>query len=204
MVQLAIAEPRLPNLWLQGAEIETVRQLAMASASQRGWSIMPHTGTRIAFERSVAGSVADLPPGSQALLRITADLRSDQDHVVVTLQAQLIEGSGGLGERPRDVTSRYHEQLEKALSSLHDRWASSPMRRDPQAPDQATGGPDQVALGTWAYYAERHAQAHGCQLGDTGAVLVSADSETELHRVNCRNGNSLWIRCHLGECLMAR
>jgi hypothetical protein len=59
-------------------------------------------------------------------------------------------------------------------------------------------------VGTWAYYAERHAEGRGCTLGDQGAVLEDRTSGGELHRVYCADGRQMLVRCAAGSCTDAR
>jgi hypothetical protein len=56
-------------------------------------------------------------------------------------------------------------------------------------------------IGVWAYYAEDFAVAQGCVLGERGAVLVSDDAGTELHRVHCANGSTVMVRCDREGCV---
>jgi hypothetical protein len=59
-------------------------------------------------------------------------------------------------------------------------------------------------VGTWAYYAEHHAQLRGCTLGDLGAVLEDQVGGDELHRVFCADGRQVLVRCVAGSCADAR
>jgi hypothetical protein len=61
-----------------------------------------------------------------------------------------------------------------------------------------------LMVGTWAYYAERHAQSRGCTLGDQGAVLEERFGENELHRVYCVDGRQVLVHCVAGTCADAR
>ena len=71
----------------------------------------------------------------------------------------------------------------------------------PQPPSEPA--PD-YKVGVWAYYAEQFAMARGCVLDNVGAVLVSGDTGSELHRVQCQDGNSLLVRCDREHCFSAR
>jgi hypothetical protein len=59
-------------------------------------------------------------------------------------------------------------------------------------------------VGTWAYYAERYAEARGCTLADLGAVLEGRTGGVELHRVYCTDGRQVLVRCAAGSCGDAR
>ena len=74
--------------------------------------------------------------------------------------------------------------------------APRPQPRFEPAPD--------YKVGVWAYYAEQFAMARGCVLDNVGAVLVSGDTGSELHRVQCQDGNSLLVRCDREHCFSAR
>jgi hypothetical protein len=73
----------------------------------------------------------------------------------------------------------------------------------PRPPPPAEPAPD-YKVGVWAYYAEQFAMARGCVLDNVGAVLVSGDTGSELHRVQCQDGNSLLVRCDREHCFSAR
>lgn len=84
----------------------------------------------------------------------------------------------------------------------------------PQAPPPALPPPPgplpeqridiDVKVGTWAYYAEDFAVRRGCILGEIGAELISGDNASELHRVHCNGGSSVYVRCDREGCLGAR
>jgi hypothetical protein len=82
-------------------------------------------------------------------------------------------------------------------------------RASPPAPPPAlapalrrtpTEQPADAAMGVWAYYAEDFAVAQGCVLGERGAVLVTDDADTELHRVHCVGGSTVMVRCSREGC----
>ncbi len=79
----------------------------------------------------------------------------------------------------------------------------APNPRAPSPPPQADSPRERV--GTWAYYAERYAEEHGCALSDRGAVLEGGAAGTsELHRVYCTDGAQLLVRCQAGACSPGR
>jgi hypothetical protein len=63
---------------------------------------------------------------------------------------------------------------------------------------------DAALVGLWAYYAERHARAAGCDLHDRGATLVSSSGQQELHRVFCTNRDPVMVRCDNQGCRASR
>lgn len=77
-----------------------------------------------------------------------------------------------------------------------------PLPPAPQAP-KAPAMVD-VEVGIWAYHAEEFALGRGCTLDDLGAELISGDSASELHRVHCRDGSSLFVRCDREQCYGAQ
>ena len=76
----------------------------------------------------------------------------------------------------------------------------------PPPPPQAPQAPTivDVEVGIWAYHAEEFAIGRGCALDDVGAELISGDSSNELHRVHCRDGSSLLVRCDREQCYGAQ
>lgn len=84
-----------------------------------------------------------------------------------------------------------------------------------ETPPPALAGPETIAptrrnemlvldtqsrTGTWAYYAERHAQQQGCALTEHGAVLLQKTPGFELHEVGCTNSANRLIKCQGGFC----
>jgi hypothetical protein len=60
---------------------------------------------------------------------------------------------------------------------------------------------DDAPKGVWAYHAEELAAARGCELDELGAVLLREDAGTEVHRVHCRNGTGMLVRCDRERCV---
>lgn len=56
-------------------------------------------------------------------------------------------------------------------------------------------------LGVWSYYAEHYAKIRGCDVSSRGAVLELKQSDSEIHRVACENGESLLVKCNAGTCI---
>lgn len=79
---------------------------------------------------------------------------------------------------------------------------SAQARLQPRPPAQPAAM--DYTVGTWAYHAEHYARERGCVLGEFGAILVSGDAASELHKVNCIDGSSLMVRCDREGCVGAR
>lgn len=83
--------------------------------------------------------------------------------------------------------------------------AAQPTQRTAPPPAPAQPAPqDDAPKGVWAYHAEELAAARGCELGELGAVLLREDAGTEVHRVHCRNGTSMLVRCDRERCVEGR
>jgi hypothetical protein len=193
-----------PSTRLFGATVSQARQVVTESAIGRGWAVGELHQDAVVLERIT--ETDGTGEHAVALIRIEALLRGEGGDAVVSLRAVQVDAPETPAERAREITDRYRDNLARALDALRDRWELSLTVEEPQAehaehdPPRASGQP---SLGTWAYYAERYARESGCQLADTGAVLVSSDADTELHRVDCRGGAPIWVRCHLGHCAAA-
>ena len=84
-----------------------------------------------------------------------------------------------------------------------------PSPDEPAAPRAAAApaaaaepGPEDIPVGTWAYYAESLARERGCPPGDLGAELLSADGDSERHLVHCADGSTREVRCDRTGCVM--
>lgn len=192
-----------PSLRLHGADLYEARRVAVESALSSGWSMSLTSQGIVLFEQATDPSDG---PGS-SLVRVRADFLSDQDDLIIRLQAIQIDAPGTSAERATDVTERYHDNLMNALGSLRARWEAGLTVADP-APagrgNESHADPGERPVGTWAYYAERYAQDQGCDLAEGGAELLSTGVDTELHRVQCQGRGALLIHCQFGECTMAR
>ncbi|MBK1631250.1 hypothetical protein CKO31_10965 [Thiohalocapsa halophila] len=69
------------------------------------------------------------------------------------------------------------------------------LRREHSAPP-----PEDLPVGVWAYHAEELAVSRGCELDERGAVLLREEDGAEVHRVDCRDGTSMLIRCDRERC----
>lgn len=195
--------PPLPSTRLFGASVSQARQVVTESAVRRGWAVDELRHGAVVLERITEIETEDPSEQAVVLIRIEALLRGEGGDAVVSLRAVQVDAPETPAERAREITDRYRDNLARALDALRNRWELSLTVEEPRAehdPPRASGQP---SLGTWAYYAERYARESGCQLADTGAVLVSSDADTELHRVDCRGGAPIWVRCHLGRCAAA-
>lgn len=70
----------------------------------------------------------------------------------------------------------------------------------PPRPDQPASPPEDFPVGVWAYHAEELAVSRGCELGERGAELLREEDGAELHRVDCRDGTTMLIRCDREGC----
>lgn len=194
-----------PAIRLYGADLDEIRQLVLDSAAHRGWSIVSIEPDGATLEQTLEtqAPVLGLDRPADILVRVEAEFIPDGADIVVRVQATQIDSPGSTAERTTDVTDRYRANLMNALRSLQTRWASRATVPDPPAAPEPTSTAGQPRLGTWAYYAERYAERQGCELGDEGAVLVSAGVDTEVHRVTCRGGRTVLVRCRYGDCTAA-
>ncbi|MEY6432476.1 hypothetical protein ABC977_08675 [Thioalkalicoccus limnaeus] len=192
-----------PSLRLHGADLYEARRVAVESALSSGWSMSLTSQGVVLFEQATDPSDG---PGS-SLVRVRADFLTDQDDLIIRLQAIQIDAAGTSAEHATDVTERYRDNLMNALWSLRAKWEARLTVADPAPVERGTeshAGSVERPIGTWAYYAERFAQDQGCHLAEGGAELLSAGVETELHRVQCQGRGALLIHCQFGECTMAR
>jgi hypothetical protein len=132
----------------------------------------------------------------------------------------------GLGAAAEGFTARPHSAPKVRASplpadNLPDHMATDQGRPNQEPTDQdETGQPStrarlqpvlsaqpaamDYAVGIWAYHAEHYARGRGCVLGELGAILVSGNATSELHKVNCIDGSSLMVRCDRERCVGAR
>jgi hypothetical protein len=104
--------------------------------------------------------------------------------------------------RPVQAQGQAGEQAQIRVTPLApDAQPVASFRPEP-APEPPA--PAEYDVGTWAYYAEQFAIGRGCEIGDTGAVLLSTEDLHELHRVPCTNGPALLVRCDGNGCDGAR
>lgn len=193
-----------PAVRLDGASLDEARQVALDAAARRGWSAIAVEPRRITLEQTLPGPAPRLERPAETLVRVYATFLPDGDDVLVQVQAIRIDAPETPTERRTDLTGPYRDNLMNALRALQGHWASRFTVLDPPPRARPAARPGQAHLGTWAYYAERYAEARGCRLADAGAELLDADSDAELHRVPCRDGTAILVRCHLGECGAAR
>jgi hypothetical protein len=206
---------------LFGASLDAARDFAAAHARERGWRVAAIDGSRTLFEQVLQASPADSSTGDRSeqtplrTIRIFADFAEESNGVRVSLHAQELEAPGSDREWTTDVSESYGENLSNALASLRTKWdaAAGSGRAAPSAdigrvpaptsPAAATGlGYSEV--GVWAYYAERYSRERGCEPTETGAVLESSGPDLEIHRIECRDGSRLRVRCSNGDCTAER
>lgn len=97
-------------------------------------------------------------------------------------------------------------RVEPAAAAAESATAPSPaMIEEPEPAPVAEPepGPVDIDVGTWAYYAEALARERGCPPGDLGAELLSADGDSEMHKVHCADGSTRRVRCDRTGCSMA-
>lgn len=93
-----------------------------------------------------------------------------------------------------------------ATNQTHKPARESAPARPTETHNPAMPSPEfeSAPIGLWAYYAERYAQSHGCQLDDRGAVLAQALQADEIHRVYCVDRAPVMVRCNQLDCRAAR
>jgi len=88
-----------------------------------------------------------------------------------------------------------------------DRYAAAPAAPAAQGAAAAGSNENMLALGqtgeqgVWAYYAEHYAKIRGCDVSGQGATLEEKQPELEIHRVDCKNGQSFLVKCNAGTCV---
>ncbi|KAA6184857.1 hypothetical protein F2Q65_11135 [Thiohalocapsa marina] len=215
-----------PRIFLSGATVARAKGLALDAALSKRWHVADSGRDHVVFETPLDEPAAigplGLEPPDQTLLRIRTDFEQTVTGVQVSLQAVEIWYAGSYDEWSADVTRPYHRNLSNALASLQRQWQEldgsaaagsapwppMPSGLKPSLHPSAHPGPDDAEafdapVGIWAYHAERHAAAQGCRVDDRGAVLLSGDADSELHRVHCARG-ALMVRCNRLECTIAR
>ncbi len=210
-----------PSVLLFSATLDEARDFAVATASARGWSVARVGLNEAVFEQLLdddedvdadvgdhggdrRGGEADDRLPARRLIRIVAQFSEEAAGTRVLLRAHELE-TAQTGEWTTDVTERYAENLDNALSSLRSKWDGhrDPLGSGSQDAAPITPGPRGAAsIGIWAYYAERYAESRGCELTHRGALLESSGPHWEQHRVDCRDGRSLRVLCDQGDCTL--
>ncbi len=208
-----------PSLLLFGATLSAAVDFAVAVARDRGWRVLDIGPAGATFEQTLDETSSDDGSTQSRAIRVYADFAEETNGVRVSLHAEEWEALGTGDEWMTDVTAAYDENLSRALSSLRSKWdartlrspadpAHTPAGRLPDAigtaapprPAPSPTASDYRPVGTWAYYAEAYAQDQGCELGNTGAVLEQAGPDWEQHRIDCRDGRAIRVRCVQGDC----
>jgi hypothetical protein len=199
-----------PGVLLFGATPDAARDFAVASAQARGWSITGVGPTKAEFEQVLDEGDPDDTFAVRRLIRISARFAEETGGTRVLLHAREVLASATGDEWTTDVTERYAENLENALTSLRSKWdgrrAADPIGAQTYAapattPEEESGSRAHAEpVGTWAYYAERYAESRGCELTDAETVLEATGAEWEQHRVTCRDGRVLRVHCRRGDC----
>lgn len=207
-----------PSVLIPESSLQRIKALALDTALARGWTLIESQADSIIFETTLEQPASDGPPGAEppeiTHLRIRTDLEQLSAGTRVAIQAEERWWSGTAREWRTDVTRRYQDKLQDALRSLQQRWqrylqtSPSPSSNPTLSTlsDPAVIEPDlsDSPVGLWAYYAERHARAAGCDLHDRGATLVNSSGQQELHRVFCTNRNPVMVRCDNQGCRPSR
>ncbi|MFZ0788550.1 MAG: hypothetical protein WAM94_02880 [Chromatiaceae bacterium] len=200
-----------PSVLLIGATLGQARDLAVSSATHKGWRLLSVTPATAVFEQTLEGSGGDDDTGPQRLIRIYARFDEEYGGIRVLLRAEEVEQPGNADEWMADVTARYADNLTNALTSLRASWDAAAPARAPNtgyvtdrgaAPGQvqSPGSSGNPRVGTWAYYAEGYARSRGCDLTDSGAEVEAAGPDWERHRVSCRDGRQIRVYCRYGDC----
>lgn len=156
--------------------------------------------------------------GKEWITDITAAYRSNLAQALASLQARW---KGIAREQPRVVHVQPNGAAPVDSSRVPaadgDRWPtpaisadleprarSEQVSEDPEAVASASPVQTDVEVGTWAYDAEQLAARHGCTVDDRGAELLGVDQDGEVHRVTCRGGGAMLIRCDRERCGVGR
>ena len=200
-----------PSVLLFGATLDQARDLAVSSATHKGWRLLSATPVTAVFEQTLDDSGADDDTGPARVIRVFPRFDEESGGVRVLLRAEEVEQPGSADEWMAEVTARYADNLINALTSLRASWDAAAPARAPNAgyvPDRGVV-PGQVQsprssvpprVGTWAYYAEGYVRSRGCALTDSGAELEAAGPDWERHRVSCRDGRQIRVYCRYGDC----
>jgi hypothetical protein len=203
---LALQEP---SVLLFGATLDQARDLAVSSATHKGWRLLSVTPAAAVFEQTLDGSRGEDDRGPERVIRVFARFDEESDGVRVLLRAEEVEQPGSADEWMAEVTARYADNLTNALTSLRASWDAAarapntgyvPERGVVPGQVQSPRSSGQPRVGTWAYYAEDYALSRGCDLTDSGAELEAAGPDWERHRVSCRDGRQIRVYCRYGDC----
>lgn len=211
LIVLSAQAVQAPTVLLFGATLTAARDFAVAVARDRGWRVLEVGPAGATFEQTLEEADSDFEPVPARAIRVYAAFAEEADGVRVSLRAEEWDAIGTGDDWMADVTEAYAENLARALSSLRSKWDSRALRSPQDAshtrargvPDDFGTASDYRPVGTWAYYAEAYAQDQGCDLADTGAVLEQAGRDWEQHRIDCRGGWAMRVRCSHGDCTRA-
>lgn len=209
LLSLALADDAAAqSILLFGAGLDEARDFAVESAYARGWSIPAIGAAAVEFEQTLAEGDPEASLMPQVLIRISAHFTEEAAGTRVLLRAREVETAATGETWTTDVTLRYAENLNNALSSLRNKWDASREQGSlggmPTADDRLGLPADTAAVGTWAYYAERYAESRGCALTSSGAALEASGPDWERHRIDCRDGGSMRVQCRHGDCTSDR
>jgi hypothetical protein len=196
------------SVLLFGASLDEARDFTVESASARGWSLPSIGADAVEIEATLDEGDPDDPLMPRVLIRISAHFTEEAAGTRVLLRAREVETAPTGETWTSDVTLRYAENLNNALSSLRNKWDA---RREqgsiegmPSAAARLDPPSDTASVGTWAYYAERYAESRGCGLTASGAVLDATGPDWERHRIECKDGRSMRVQCRHGDCTSDR
>lgn len=197
-----------PSVMLFGARLDEARAFAVDNAASRGWRILSVTSQGAVFEQILSGHEEDGQLVAERVLRIYADFAEDADGARVSLRAEEVEWPGTEDEWRTDVTLRYSDNLLKALASLRGKWDARRPSPIPGASRQPLMGHlttesrqrAPIAVGVWAYAAERYAATRGCVLTARPTLLEGSGQGWEQHLVFCQDGSRMQVQCRYGDC----
>jgi hypothetical protein len=209
LLSLALADAAAAqSVLLFGASLDEARDFAVESAYARGWSIPEIGAAAVEFEQTLDEGDPEAPLMPRVLIRISAHFTEEATGTRVLLRAREVETAATGETWTADVTLRYAENLNNALSSLRNKWDARRERDSiggmPTAADHLDLPAGAASVGTWAYYAERYAESRGCELTSSGAILEASGPEWERHRIDCRDGRSMRVQCRHGDCASDR
>jgi hypothetical protein len=162
---------------------------------------------------ATAPQVANAMPPLQAPGNLGAPPTAEESKEIAQTEGSGQWGPTNWGDEPAPASGP-PAQPSTAPAPAPEATAGAPRAQDASSPPTAVAGagedrsqPGSIVVlnesadtGLWAYYAEHYARAHGCTPTGKGSVLVEQTPEYEVHRVECRGGRKLLLRCNAGSC----
>lgn len=148
-------DPTKPNLYFAGADVETVRSVAMGKAVTQGWQIVDANDERFVVRRPLAAAAAEsVVPGSSLsprppVIEVQTDLVPQPHGVIVAVAANVVVDPGSEAETRIDYSDTYRADLMRSLARLRRDWAETRGRIAAAIPDLPAPQPTENSLAEW-------------------------------------------------------